>query len=253
MKSECEVKKRLNSEKKIVEKLVNTRKIIENKFKKAQKERANREKDLKDKYRPITSAIEKFVEGQPQSRQHDAFTPRPYQPDYSDNDTNHMYDSIFSGHGSDSDDWSDSSEYSEDQVEAMDTDFLIENKPPKTELEAAGPSSLDVYPRKRAAHDDDVDTISRRNIVPMKRTKANIDLERLKKLKNRRRKLKPVKKRRSRVIRPRSDDEVDIDDVLSYSDDENDILVAPNNRKKCKLVKSFIAIEDKKKNERIAK
>lgn len=54
------LKKRVNSKKKIATKLITTRNIIQNKFNKVKKERILREKDLKDKYKPITNAIGKL-------------------------------------------------------------------------------------------------------------------------------------------------------------------------------------------------
>lgn len=52
---------RLNCDKNIKSKLVNTRKIIQNKFKKARKIRAKRERKLKERYKPITTAIKNFA------------------------------------------------------------------------------------------------------------------------------------------------------------------------------------------------
>lgn len=54
--------KLFDRERKIKSKLVNTRKIIQNKFRKAYKNRVERERDLNEKYRPITNAIGKLAE-----------------------------------------------------------------------------------------------------------------------------------------------------------------------------------------------
>lgn len=61
----------LDREKKIKSKLVNTRQIIKNKFKKAFKDRIAREKKSKEKYQPITQAIDKLAETvKPKLEQH---------------------------------------------------------------------------------------------------------------------------------------------------------------------------------------
>lgn len=52
-------KDRLGKEKNIKSKLVATRKIIQNKFQKAYSDRIKNEREMSEKYRPITSAIEK--------------------------------------------------------------------------------------------------------------------------------------------------------------------------------------------------
>lgn len=54
--------KRLCKEKNVKAKLVQTRKVIQSKFQKAYKGRIQNERKLKEKYRPITSAIEKLHE-----------------------------------------------------------------------------------------------------------------------------------------------------------------------------------------------
>lgn len=54
------VKNRLNMEKKIKSKLVQTRKIIRNKFQRAYKDRIRNERKLHEKYKPITSEIKKL-------------------------------------------------------------------------------------------------------------------------------------------------------------------------------------------------
>lgn len=53
----------LNREKKLKSKLVNTRQIIKNKFRKVRRNRVKREHDLNEKYKPITKAISKLDEG----------------------------------------------------------------------------------------------------------------------------------------------------------------------------------------------
>src|SRR3978361_1516059 len=55
-------KKQLNREKSIKSKLANSRKIIQNKFKRAYKDRIDREIGCKEKYQPITNAISKLAE-----------------------------------------------------------------------------------------------------------------------------------------------------------------------------------------------
>lgn len=56
--------KRLSKEKKLKSKLVQTRKVIKDKFEKAYKDRIHKERKLGEKYRPITSAIEKLQKQQ---------------------------------------------------------------------------------------------------------------------------------------------------------------------------------------------
>lgn len=53
----------LNREKKVKSKLINTRKIIQNKFQKVRRDRIKRENDLNEKFRPITQAIDKLKKG----------------------------------------------------------------------------------------------------------------------------------------------------------------------------------------------
>lgn len=48
-------------EKKVKAKLVNTRKIIQDKFKKVRRDRIKRENDMQEKYKPITHAINKLT------------------------------------------------------------------------------------------------------------------------------------------------------------------------------------------------
>lgn len=54
--------KKLNRERKIKSKLVNTRKIIQRKFHKAKKDRMKRENKLNEQFKPITSAINRLDE-----------------------------------------------------------------------------------------------------------------------------------------------------------------------------------------------
>lgn len=61
------MEKRLDCEKNIKSKLVNTRKIIQNKFKKARKIRAKRERKLNERYKPITKAIKSFADSRKSS------------------------------------------------------------------------------------------------------------------------------------------------------------------------------------------
>lgn len=55
------VKNRLKKEKNLKSKLVHTRKVIQNKFQRALKDRMHNERKLGKKYKPITSAIEKLI------------------------------------------------------------------------------------------------------------------------------------------------------------------------------------------------
>lgn len=57
-------KERLNREKNIKSKLAHTRKVIKKKFRKAYKKRIRNERKLTEKYRPVTRAIEKLREQQ---------------------------------------------------------------------------------------------------------------------------------------------------------------------------------------------
>lgn len=61
MRPDTKMDKVLNCEKQIKSKLVKTRRIIQKKFEKARKDRVNRDLKLKDKYKPITTVLDKIV------------------------------------------------------------------------------------------------------------------------------------------------------------------------------------------------
>lgn len=61
---EQSVKDQLKREKDLKSKLVETRNIIQNKFEKAYKHRIHKERKLKEKYKPITSSIDKLSKQQ---------------------------------------------------------------------------------------------------------------------------------------------------------------------------------------------
>lgn len=89
----CGDKKTLiNREKDIKSKLVKTRKIIQSKFKKAYKDRINREIDLNEKYRPLTHAINELAKGQThqiKKAQDDEIKnlyPKPFEVDEAENE-----------------------------------------------------------------------------------------------------------------------------------------------------------------------
>lgn len=241
-----DVEKNMDLKKKIVEKLANTRKVIQNKFQKALKERVSREKELNEKYKPLTSAISKL------SKPKFGFKKKKFS---FDDDSNHSYDPYASSEhiydsvnesdtnvsvDSDPDNWSDSEvDGDDDQVEEMEIDPDI-----------AGPSNIN----KRAnvggdaTEDDDAQLQS---IGPSKKVKNIQKIKRvfLKPLNYKdRRKIPVPRKKLKRIIRPRDNDELNVGRISTYSDDDDDILIAVSKGgKKKKMIKSSIRARDKLK------
>lgn len=106
---DCKRKKQLRKDKHVKSKLVRARKVIQNKFRKAYKNRIHTERKLNEKYRPITLALEKLQPNtQPTERESEInfkplnfqthaeepreynrfpFTPRPKRPIEADNES----------------------------------------------------------------------------------------------------------------------------------------------------------------------
>lgn len=114
---ESDVKKRLNSKKRIAEKLVNARRVIQNKFRKAKKARVTRERDLKEKYRPITTAIEKLGENQSLLKARHI-----YPHTFNNDDSERIYDSVHSDYDSDTSTWTEYSTDGETEFENVGAD-----------------------------------------------------------------------------------------------------------------------------------
>lgn len=255
-------RKRLNSKKSITAKLARTRKVIQNKFQKAFKQRISREKDLKDKYKPITSAIEKIVD--PRGGLEKLVEPHRFElpkrnSHFMSDDSNmpidslssseHIYDSLGESSGSDmdnylgpfTDDWTDSENDDEHNSDM--------------EVDPQGPGPSNINKRKLGDNDDAVDVPGvaseiENDVEPNKRVKNKNDTQKTAVIPKQRiptkvRRKQPAIKKKVRVLRPRTEDDLNADQISSYSEEDDDVLVTTDNRKKRKMVKSVVKAKDK--------
>lgn len=235
MAFDSQLEKRASSEKKIAAKLADTRKIIQNKFKTAKKKRVDRDRKLGERYRPITSAIEKLSDKQ-------VLKATSTKNDDDDDDDVSM-DEL----GGEDYIWDYEQPYTEpdDSMEGLSgqqIDFSRSMTPT---------SSSGAQFRKRAP--EDVENLIEGAILEAKRPHS-IDkimqkqqLVRLGILKKRQAKIREmrraVRKPAVRNKRRRDDDSPAIDPyIIISSDEENDIatLVSPNNDKRRKMVRSAV-------------
>lgn len=205
-----DIEHRYNSEKKIAQKLANVRNIIQNKYKKAQKERVIRERDLKDKYKPITSAIEKLADKKKTERPP---YERPPQHIYDSADEN-IYDSVANSEDDsmDTDSWSDSSasenEGDGDQDGGADGDGQREEA--GEVLDLPGPSGIATKRKTDVAPETDAVPDSNKKHAPSLKSYQKYLMKKAY-VKGRK---TVASKKKSRIIRPRSDTEDDNDDIV---------------------------------------
>lgn len=190
-----------NREKKIKSKLVNTRKIIQNKFKRAFKSRVERERDLGKKYKSITNAIDKLAEGQQKPR---FDVPEDVNRLSSDDDSDDHFMDVY-----------DLTEYEEEELD---------------------PQSSKVS-RKRS--DDDSHEVKKTRKSTKQKISDPTQLKKLKQLESIRNirdesKLprKPKHKKRRRIHDSDDDDDGDDDDLTSEMAEEGDILIQPTGKGK---------------------
>lgn len=175
----------INHEKNIKLRLINSRKIIQNKFKKAFNDRVSLENGRKEKFRPIINAIDKLAE------QKDKTKKNRFEKNYYDNfndDFNHdpIYDSVAnstinspryspansetgSNHSQDtqsmrSEVWTSSSDSSSDS-DISDMDFTQFDEPDEHDINEAGPSNRQPAEKRKDRSDDENDINVMSNIA----------------------------------------------------------------------------------------
>lgn len=144
--------KQLNRELSIKSKLVNSRKIIRNKFKKAYSDRISRETDRKEKYQPITKAIDKLAESRV-TQKNDNKKPLSDWSDWNDdianNERGKAYSNIARSMSSENWDASSDSEYS-------DMDFSEGQESETNNFEQASSSHMQSESKRMRGSNEDV-------------------------------------------------------------------------------------------------